>query len=166
MVGGGVVNTTSRAPGNQFTADAAETVGNYGLTQTQAYVSGPLVGGVLNGSVAVNYVHHDPYLENLTPGSPGLANANHGGLRAQLAWRPIDWLEAITRADYNQWGENQTGLVKLLTPFSAAPIATSLIGNDYHIATNRPETLAPTIGGVFASLRLYLLPAVMFERIF
>src|SRR5258708_35661046 len=160
MVGGGVVNTTSRAPGNQFTADAAETVGNYGLTQTQAYVSGPLVGGVLNGSVAVNYVHHDPYLENLTPGSPGLANANHGGLRAQLAWRPIDGLEAITRADYNQWGENQTGLGKLLTPFSAPPIATSLIGHDYDIAPNRPGTLAPTIGGVSDDISFHISPAL------
>src|SRR5258708_1477804 len=145
---GGVANITSKAPGDQFTADAAETVGNYGLTQTQAYVSGPLVAGVLNGSVAVNYVHHDPYLENLTPGSPGLANANHGGLRAQLAWRPIGGLEAITRADYNQWAENQTGLVKLLTPFSAPPIATSLIGNDYPIAAHPPETLAHTTWGV------------------
>jgi iron complex outermembrane receptor protein len=162
---GGVVNITSKAPSDRFTADAAETVGNYGLTQTQAYVSGPLVAGVLNGSVAVNYVHHDPYLENLTPGSPGLANANHGGLRAQLAWRPIDWLEATTRADYNQWGENQTGLVKLLTPFSAAPIATSLIGNDYDIATNRPETLAQTIGGVSEDLSFHISPALTLKSI-
>src|SRR5258708_39167921 len=129
-VGGGAT-TATKPPGNQFTADAAETVGNYGLTQTQAYVSGPLVAGVLNGSVAVNYVHHDPYLENLTPGSPGLANANHGGLRAQLAWRPIGGLQAITPADYNQRAENQTGLGQPLTPFSPPPIPTPPIGNDY-----------------------------------
>src|SRR5882757_6397965 len=62
---GGTINVISRAPTDDFTAEAALTLGNYWLVQSQDYLSGALIRGVLDASIAVDYTRHDPYLENV-----------------------------------------------------------------------------------------------------
>jgi len=74
-------------------------LGNFSLLQTQGYVSGPLVKGLLDASLSVNYVTHSPWEDNLVAGQSGLVDANHGGVRGQIRLRLTDKVEMTTRAD-------------------------------------------------------------------
>src|SRR5712672_3778861 len=87
---GGTINVISRVPIDDFAAEASLTLGDYWLVQSQDYLSGPLIRGVLDASLAVDYTYHAAYIERLSPGGDDIANANRGGVRAQLRWEPND----------------------------------------------------------------------------
>src|SRR5882757_4285948 len=129
---GGTINVISRAPTDDFVAESALTLGNYWLVQNQDYVSGALIRGVLDGSIAVDYIRHDPYLENIVPGSKDVFNANNGGVRIQLRYRPTSFIDATTRLDYSLADQLDNVYSKLLAPFD--PVTNSILGNYHKVA--------------------------------
>ncbi|TAK98196.1 MAG: TonB-dependent receptor [Rhodospirillaceae bacterium] len=136
---GGTMNIISRKPGDNFHAAANVTGGTFGLFQAQASVSGPLKDGVLQASVAGNYIRHDGYVHNVVAGQQDLNDANRGGLRLQLRFTPTDSIEAITRLDWAQANEHFDNYTHLLAPVLYAPIASGLIGDDTKVALNDPQ---------------------------
>src|SRR5258706_1109714 len=126
---GGTINVISRAPTDDFAAEATLTLGDYWLVQSQDYVSGALIRGVLDASIAVDYTRHNSYLENVVPSGNDVFNGNNCGVRIQLRYLPTSFIDATTRLDYSLADEAEEGLSKALEPFT--PATTSILG-DYH----------------------------------
>jgi iron complex outermembrane recepter protein len=145
---GGTVNIISKQPSDTFTGQEALTVGNFGTVQEQLYVSGPLVPGVLQGSLAINYLRHDDYVKNLVPGADGVGDANHGGFRAQLRWEPAENIDATTRFDAAVGSENPNSYYELVVPVPGAPLANSAIGNFQRVALNSSTNSDTNRGGI------------------
>jgi len=136
---GGVVNIISRRPSNTLTGRAQLSVGDYDAYHGQAYVSGPIIGGVLNASLALNHQEHDPYDKNIAPGEAGVGDADRSGARLQLLWTPTGAVEATTRIDYNRSDENMESYDHLLAPlFFNPPLANSTIGDYHKVALDSP----------------------------
>jgi iron complex outermembrane recepter protein len=154
---GGVVNIISRAPTDDFEAREEVTVGNYGLFQEAAFVSGALVKGVLDGSISINYLRHDGYNNNLVAGGPDTDNANHGGVRVQLRWMPTDRIDATTRLDYSAYDEAVASYDHILAPEPfPVPLADSTIGQYHTIAMNSPQFSHEDVGGVAEEVNIKL----------
>lgn len=146
---GGTINIISKTPSNTFTGEEALTYGNYNTVQEQAYVSGPLIPGKLLGSLAIDYLYHDAYLKNITPGGNDVYNANHGGVHGQLRYEATDHITATTRFDWAALDEDIESYSNPLAPFinsagmivpSQAPGVDSLVGNFSKVALNTPQT--------------------------
>src|SRR5712672_1409419 len=86
---GGTINIISRMPSDQFESKFQVTGGTFDLVQAQAYVSGPIIPGTLQGSLTGNYLNHGDYVDNVVPGKPGVGSADRGGLRGQLRFLPV-----------------------------------------------------------------------------
>jgi iron complex outermembrane receptor protein len=145
---GGTVNIISKQPSDTLTGQEELTIGNYGTVQEQAYISGPLIPGELQGSLAINYLRHDAYLKNLVPGTDGVDDANHGGFRGQLRWEPADSIDATTRFDASAGSEHPNNYYALVTPVSGATLANSAIGSFHQVALNSPSNDDTHSGGV------------------
>ena len=145
---GGTVNVISSTPTDTAAGTAQLTGGNYGLFQGQFYQTGPIVPGKVQFSVAGNYVVHNDYVSNATPGVAGVENANHGGLRAQLRVELTDDIHATTRFDWSHADERSDSFDHNLAPVPFAPIANSLVGNYTTVAINSPQTEHLTLWGI------------------
>jgi iron complex outermembrane receptor protein len=145
---GGTINVISRAPTDDFSAKVQTTLGNFSLLQTQGYVSGPLVRGLLDASLSVNYLTHSPWEDNLVAGRPGLVDANHGGVRGQIRLRLNDKVEMTTRADWSKFDESFDSSTHLLAPYAPAPLATSIVGDYTHVALGSPQLNHEQIWGI------------------
>lgn len=145
---GGTINIISRMPSDEAKAEAQITVGNYSHIQTKGYLSGPLVPGVVQASLAANYISHSPYIKDMAPGQKGLDNGNRGGLRGQLRFVPTDSVQATTRFDWNRADERFDSADHLLVPVAYGPLASSIIGNFREVAVNDPQNLETTNWGV------------------
>jgi outer membrane receptor protein involved in Fe transport len=88
---GGTINIISKQPSDTFTGQEELTIGNYGEVQEQIYVSGPLIPGELQGSIAFNYLRHDAYLQNVAPGGKHLVCGieTYGVIRASQRVGPL-----------------------------------------------------------------------------
>jgi iron complex outermembrane recepter protein len=136
---GGTINIISLQPSDTFVGQQELTVGNFAMVQEQAYVSGPLIPGTLQASLAVNYLRHDAYQQNIASGGNDIDNANHGGLRGQLRWEPIEGVDATTRFDWTSARENVESDGNLLAPVANAPLANSVIGSNSKVALGLPQ---------------------------
>jgi iron complex outermembrane recepter protein len=136
---GGTINVISKQPSDTFVGQQELTVGNFAMVQEQAYVSGPLIPGTLQASLAINYLRHDAYQENIAPGGNDINNANHGGFRGQLRWEPADNIDATTRFDWTAGRENVENDDNLLAPVPNAPLANSVIGSNSKVAVGLPQ---------------------------
>jgi iron complex outermembrane receptor protein len=145
---GGTVNIVSSTPADTPQGTLQLTGGNYGLFQGQFYQTGPIVPGTAQFSVAGNYITHGDYVSNATPGVPGVENANHGGLRAQLRLEPAADTVATTRFDWSHADERSDSFDHNLAPVPFAPIANSLIWNYTTVAINSPQTDDLTLWGI------------------
>ena len=135
---GGTVNIISKQPSDTLTGQEQLTVGNFGTVQEQAYISGPLIPGKLQGSLAINYLRHDPYLTNVAQPGDGVDDANHGGLRGQLRWQPTDTIDATTRFDASAGSEHPNNYYALVARVSGATLANGAIGSFHQVALNSP----------------------------
>jgi iron complex outermembrane receptor protein len=153
---GGTINIISRAPTDDFESKAQVTLGNLSLLQTQGYVSGPLVKGVVDGSLSVNYITHSPWEDNLVAGQPGLVDANHGGLRGQIRLRLNDKVEMTTRADWSKADESFDSSTHLLAPFARAPLATSIVGDYTRVALGSQQLNHEQIWGISEDINAQL----------
>jgi iron complex outermembrane recepter protein len=146
---GGTINIISRQPTDQFAAQEVLTAGNYGLLQNQAYVSGPLVPGKLQGSVSADYIYHRDYQDNIAPGAQhGLNDGNHGGGRVQLRYEPVDGLDMTTRADWSYLSENVQAANHLLIAYPGDVLGATIIGDNSRVAFNSPQSVIQHTGGV------------------
>ena len=152
---GGTINIISRMPSDQFHGQVQATVGDYGLFQGQAYISGPLIPGKLQVSLSGNYLRHDSYFENILPGRHSVGDANRGGVRGQLRFTPADGVEMITRADWNKSSDHPASFDHLLVPVAFAPLATSAIGT-LQVALNDPQTGMTRLWGVAEEINVRL----------
>jgi iron complex outermembrane recepter protein len=145
---GGTINVISRAPTDDFESKEQVTFGNFSLLQTQGYVSGPLVKGLLDGSLSVNYLTHSPWEDNLVAGQPGLVDANHGGVRGQLRLQLTDKVDLTTRADWSKADESFDSSTKLLARYPPAHLASSIVGDYTQVALGSPQLNHEQIWGV------------------
>jgi iron complex outermembrane receptor protein len=146
---GGTINVVSRQPTDTFAAQEVLTFGNFGLVQTQGYVSGALIPGKLQGSVSVDYVRHNVYEDNISAGGQsGLDNANHGGLRVQLRYEPSDNVDMTTRADWSYLDENLQSYDHLVVPYPPDTLGATIVGHYSRVAINSPQSNLQRGGGV------------------
>jgi iron complex outermembrane receptor protein len=150
---GGTINVISRAPGNEFQAEQALTVGNYATLQEQGYVSGPLIPEKLQGSLSINYLRHDAYIQNVVPGGHDLNNGNEGGFRGQLRYEPSDHVVATTRFDLSLLGEYFPSYTTTLAPVAGTPLQNSVVGDYRKVAINSPQYANNRTGGVAEDIR-------------
>jgi iron complex outermembrane receptor protein len=146
---GGTINIISRQPTDTFSAEQVLTLGNYGLVQGQAYVSGALLPGTLQGSLSVDYISHADYEKNIAPGAqPGVDDGNHGGVRVQVRYEPTEDIDMTTRADWSYLHENLQSYDHLAVPYPADTVGATIIGNYQRVAINSPQTDYQHTGGV------------------
>jgi len=160
---GGTINVISRVPTDDFAAEASLTLGDYWLVQSQDYVSGALVRGVLDASIAVDYTRHNPYLENVALTGNDVFNANTGGVRVQLRYLPTSFIDATTRLDYSMADEAEEGLSKALEPFS--PATTSILGDYHKVALNTPQRGVTRNAGVAEDIKFTLSDPLMIRSL-
>jgi iron complex outermembrane receptor protein len=134
---GGTINVVSKTPTDHFTSQVQAQVGNYSLFDVQGYISGPIVADKLDGSLAVSYTRHDDYIENIIASGNDIGNANRGGIRAQLRFRPTDKISMTTRLDFSQSKEHTVSYSKILAPF--APTTNAILGDYSKVALNLPN---------------------------
>jgi iron complex outermembrane recepter protein len=144
---GGTINIISRLPADYLSGQALIEAGDYSLMHAKTYVSGPLVPGVLNFSIAADYLRHDDYVNNINPGHQGVNNANHGGTKAQLLFTPSEQWQLITRLDFSLANERQDAYDHLLVPWPHSPLANSTIGDYHEVAINGPQSARTEVWG-------------------
>jgi iron complex outermembrane receptor protein len=158
---GGTINIISKQPSDTLTGQNTLTVGNYAAVEYQGYISGPLVPQVLQASLAVTYLRHNAYLENIVPTGNDVNSANHGGVRGQLRWEASEDITATTRFDWTVVDENVNSFSELLAPppslYGAGgsrsvplptPLANSLIGSFDTVALNTRNRVWARNGGI------------------
>jgi len=156
---GGTINVISRRPTDEFEARTSLTLGDYNLVQTQAYVSGPLLPERLQASLAVNFIRHDGYTENIAPGGHDIDDAERGSARGQLRAELTERIVATTRADWSSLGEHFESYSSLLAPSlkpKPALLANSTLGNYHEVALDFPQKETSHGGGVSEELDVEL----------
>jgi iron complex outermembrane receptor protein len=143
---GGTINVISRKPSNESGGRVELAGGNFGFGQTEAYVTGPVVADRLQGSLAFNYIHHDPYFRNIV--GPDVGAANRGGGRAQLRWEPTADIDATTRMDLSLSDESFESYSNLITRVPFPALANTLVGNFRDVALGDPQLMRTKMGGV------------------
>jgi iron complex outermembrane receptor protein len=143
---GGTINVISRKPSNEFGGRMEVAGGNFGLGQTEAYLTGPLLADRLQGSLAFNYLHHDPYFRNIV--GPDVGAANRGGGRLQLRWEPAANIDATTRMDLSLSDESFESYSNLITRVPVPALANALVGNFRNVALGDPQMMRTKMGGV------------------
>lgn len=162
---GGVINIISKKPSEDFEAKAQLTGGSDQLAQAQAYVSGPLVSNVLQGSLAANYMSHDGYVDNVVAGGKDVGNADRRGVRGQLRFLPTSRIEAITRFDWNEAEERMDAYSHLLARTAFAPLANSTIGDYSKAALDTPQDMDTRIWGVSEDIKVDFNDALTLQSI-
>lgn len=95
---GGALVFTSRAPSQDFAADAHFDYGSYNTYQLQAGVSGPL-SDQLGARLAFVVNHSDGFMHNTLTGSSASGTDNQA-VRLQLLYRPSDKLKVLLSSAY------------------------------------------------------------------
>jgi iron complex outermembrane recepter protein len=162
---GGTINIISRTPSDTFVGREELTIGNFARVQEEAYISGPLIPGQLQGSLAISYLRHDAYEKNIVPGGNDIDNANRGGVRGQLRWEPASNVDATTRFDFYATDENSQSVSVLLAPVPNAPLANSVIGSNSKVALNSPQGGWTHDGGVSEEVNWQIDPHLSFKSI-
>ncbi len=96
----GAINISIKTPTFERLIEAEASVGNYGLWQEKASISGPLVGNILAGRLSVSSTLRDGTLHNVTTGKD-VNDQNDFGARAQLLYRPNENFSLRLTGDYN-----------------------------------------------------------------
>jgi iron complex outermembrane receptor protein len=126
---GGTINIISRKPGDELRGQVVGSYGDFSMKQAQAYVSGAIVPGKLQASIAGNILQHDPYYRNIVSGKSSIGEADRSGVRGQLRFIATDKLELVTRADYASSNEHFDSYSHIFAPYPFGPLANTTIGN-------------------------------------
>jgi len=96
---GGVLNITTKSPGQELAVDADITYGNYDLLQIRGLISGPIVKDKLSGLLAGTFKNRDGYLTDLVTGGD-YNNDDNYSLRGKLQYDVSDTVNLDISADY------------------------------------------------------------------
>jgi iron complex outermembrane receptor protein len=143
---GGAINIISRAPGDDFQAATGITLGNYAALGLDGYVSGPLIPGVVEASVAADYQKHSAFYQNIVPTGNNVGDEDEKNVRAQLRVHITPDLEATTRLDGSWSNYAQESYSFLRQPFS--PLTTEILGSHEYIAANTPSHVVQRDWGI------------------
>ncbi|WP_324698850.1 TonB-dependent receptor [Novosphingobium sp. RL4] len=113
--GGAILINTAR-PSNTFTASGDMQIGNMGEQRYRAMVSGPLIGDVLSGRVAVVRHRHDGYSTNLLTGDD-FNDQDFWGIRGSLLAQATDNLTLTLIGNYSK-ESGSPGASKAINPNS------------------------------------------------
>jgi iron complex outermembrane receptor protein len=160
---GGTVNVISRKPGDVLEGKVALGYGNYNATQVEGYISGPLVDGVLSGSLAVLYSAHDPYRENINPAGNDIEDENTRAVRGQLRWRPNAATDIVLRADYLTEDSAIMSYSKLLEPRGSP--GDIVLGDYKRIANNFPHDSEREGFGAMIDASIELAPGLLLKSV-
>jgi iron complex outermembrane receptor protein len=98
-VSAGAISIVTRKPQFDFGAKAEVSIGNYGLMQTRATITGPL-SDTIAVRLSGNVNERNGFSHNLTTGHD-VADRNRRSLRADLLWQPSSDFSVRVIADYN-----------------------------------------------------------------
>jgi iron complex outermembrane receptor protein len=97
----GALNITTRAPSFTQEAQGELTIGDHGLAQAKASVSGPLIADTLAGRLSISSTRREGLVDNVTTGED-VNDQNNLALRAGLLWRPNEAFQLRLTGDYNR----------------------------------------------------------------
>lgn len=136
---GGVVNVISKRPSDTLTGSVQVAGGDYDAYEGRLYISGPVLPGTLNLSLAANHSQHGAYNKNLVPGVPDVGDGKSTGARFQALWTPASWVSTTTRIDYGESDEDMQSYDHLLVPAPIpADLANSTVGRYHTVALDDP----------------------------
>jgi iron complex outermembrane receptor protein len=96
---GGVVNVINNQPTSTFAAGADVNLGNYDLVEHEGYISGPVVGDVLEARVAYHVADRSGYGTNFYNGE-SVNNLHERGFRLTFKLLPTDHLTYLWSSEY------------------------------------------------------------------
>ncbi|MEA3173440.1 MAG: iron complex outerrane recepter protein [Gammaproteobacteria bacterium] len=127
---GGAINIVSNAPSHEFSGETTVGVGNFGRTDFETVVSGPLARNLLGRLGGFCHERWDGFGKNLATGND-VDTLHECGGKAALQWTPIDKLELLARMDYYH-ANDSNGLFHYVgavnQPFPGAPTLPQLFG--------------------------------------
>ena len=135
---GGALNIVTRRPTEEFAAKVGLTVGNYGATGVQGYVSGGLSDRTF-GSFSFNSRQNDGYSFNRTTGSD-IDDTNKISFRARLAMDVSDTMQLEAGLDH-LIDKSSVGARKFLGPTPTLPDLAGFVPD-----TDRDTVDQPAIG--------------------
>jgi iron complex outermembrane receptor protein len=135
---GGTINVVSKQPSLTEAAGGIQLhYGDYDFGRLEAAVSGPLVQGVLAGSLAGQISQRDGYRENIATGRD-LDDEDSQAARGQLRWQATDAVDVTLRGDYFQNEIRIYDFDTFLEP-PTTPLTQEIFGDFSRVATNYPN---------------------------
>jgi iron complex outermembrane recepter protein len=130
----GAIRYITKDPTDQTAANVDVGGGNYGTFQTHAYVSGAILPGILDGSVAFAHDQHNGYTYDPTIGQH-VNDQNTNGVRAKLLFKLSDSWSALLSLDGlrdNSATAYYTPVLRIVGGTLASPIyAASNVNDSY-----------------------------------
>ena len=127
---GGAINIVSNAPTRDFSGETTVGVGNYGRTDVEAVVSGPLAESLLGRLGGFCNERWEGFGKNLYTGND-VDTLHECGGKAALQWMPVDKLNLLARLDYYH-ANDSNGLYHYVgpvnQPYPGAPTLPQLFG--------------------------------------
>lgn len=153
---GGTINIISRRPQDELQGEVQVGLGNHGLFESKAYITGPLGASGIAASLAVNRSSRDAFFDNVSSGG-GVQDEDSWGLRGQVLFPLGLDGEFILRADYTDTDEALGQYPKLLAP-SGNETDDSVLGDYHTVSMNRSNRTQQEIYGVAGELNYQLSP--------
>ena len=130
---GGTINIISRKPSATLEGQVQAAYGTYDRYGLQAYVSGPIAGGV-RASLAADVSGHDAFRKNVSTGNDQ-EDLKSRGVRGQVLIPLGTAGEWIVRADWSRQSGALGAYPKLLRP-TGVPTDDAILGDPGKISTN------------------------------
>jgi iron complex outermembrane receptor protein len=96
---GGTINVITARPTEDTEGYAKVTFGDYSTVNTEAAISGPVVGDEILGRLSVQTQHHEGYNRNIVTGDK-IDGKDSQAARGQLAFKPTDKLSVRLSVDF------------------------------------------------------------------
>jgi iron complex outermembrane receptor protein len=132
---GGTINVITARPTTDTQGYAKVTFGDYSTVNTEAAISGPVVGDSVLGRLSVQTQHHEGYNHNIVTGDR-IDGKDSQAARAQLAFQPTDKLSVRLALDFYRDDSSSGGYHSLGAGGRTATGAIIPTKNDLHGGTN------------------------------
>ncbi|KJS04326.1 MAG: hypothetical protein VR73_14680 [Gammaproteobacteria bacterium BRH_c0] len=109
---GGAVLFSPQRPTNEFGGFLEQTLGNYGLRETNGAINIPIIDNVLSARFAGNLVSRDGFTRAINTGQE-LDDRDRESFRFGLEFTPTDWLSSYLMYAHNKVDENNSSSVLL-----------------------------------------------------
>jgi iron complex outermembrane receptor protein len=106
---GGAIQIFTLQPSFTPTGHATLSYGNFNDRLAKGYVTGPLAGDQLAGSLSAFYEIRDGYNHDILDGGRKVGNLDSKLVRGKFLWRPADWASFTLTAQYMNRLDNSSG---------------------------------------------------------